>query len=539
MDDFWRRRADWAFACVCAAFAIYSFIYILRLSFVVDGVRYFTLADDQMISMRYAEHLARGDGLVWNTGGPRIEGYTNFLWVLYMALFHWAGVARPWISACVQASGAAFLLVNLVFVRKLAEHLSGGSAAAGVIAAALTAFYVPLDNWAFQGTEVSLLTLAVTISVWLAETGTRTVSHVVLYLVLGAMTLVRPDTVVITVAVLGALTFAEPARLRRHLGVGVAITAAFVAAETVFRLAYFGDPLPNTYYLKITGIPLLMRTSRGLGVSIVFVASIIPFIGVLSRLRRHAAAGGRWVALAVFVAQLGYSAAAGGDAWERWGGANRFVSIAMPLLFALVAAVLVRAPWRISLPRVRLPRVVQLSAATLGLLIAGNSLALELSTEGDPLSRLSLATKPPEADADERHVRAALALRRVTDPSATVAVVWAGAIPYFSERPAIDLLGKMDRRIAHEPMHLPDAAHRWTGFVPGHLKWDYAYSIGELKPDIIQAPLWTVPWAVDNALPDLDAEYQLIPRESDDVIDWFARRNSPRVHFERQRLRPR
>ncbi|MGB5138377.1 MAG: hypothetical protein WBP29_07570, partial [Candidatus Zixiibacteriota bacterium] len=41
--------------------------------------------DDAYISFRYAENLINGDGLVFNIG-ERVEGYTNFLWVILLAL---------------------------------------------------------------------------------------------------------------------------------------------------------------------------------------------------------------------------------------------------------------------------------------------------------------------------------------------------------------------------------------------------------------------------------------------------------------------
>src|SRR4029453_17630112 len=106
-----RSRA--VFWTLVAAFCAYAALFIARTSFVVDGVRYFTLADDQMISMRYAENFAAGHGLVWNAGGERIEGFTNLLWVLYMSLLHAIRVPRPVISLCIQLSGALFLLLNL------------------------------------------------------------------------------------------------------------------------------------------------------------------------------------------------------------------------------------------------------------------------------------------------------------------------------------------------------------------------------------------------------------------------------------------
>jgi hypothetical protein len=79
--------------------------------------------------------------------------------------------------------------------------------------------------------------------------------------------------------------------------------------------------------------------------------------------------------------------------------------------------------------------------------------------------------------------RYGLALRAATTGDATIAVAWAGAIPYFSHRPTIDLLGKSDRVIA------TGERQPTIGFFPGHDKWDYGYSIGQLRPDVV-AQLW-------------------------------------------------
>jgi hypothetical protein len=68
-------RSRWIYL-LAAVFCGYATLFIYRTSFVIDGVRYFSLLDDEMISMRYARNLAHGYGLVWNPGGERIEGYT-------------------------------------------------------------------------------------------------------------------------------------------------------------------------------------------------------------------------------------------------------------------------------------------------------------------------------------------------------------------------------------------------------------------------------------------------------------------------------
>jgi hypothetical protein len=84
-------------------------------------------------------------------------------------------------------------------------------------------------------------------------------------------------------------------------------------------------------------------------------------------------------------------------------------------------------------------------------------------------------------------VRYGRALAEATAPEATIAVVWAGAIPYVADRPAVDVLGKNDPVVAR-------AGHRWVaqpsylggaGFVPGHTRWDYDWSIRQARPDVI------------------------------------------------------
>jgi arabinofuranosyltransferase len=516
------KSIDRSFIFLAVAFLAYAAVYIFRLSFDIDGVRYFTLADDQMISMRYAENLASGAGLVWNAGGPRVEGFSSFLWVVYMALFHAAHVPRPWISACIQASGAILLLINLLFTKRLAERLSGGSAATGMIAAALTAFYVPLDNWAFQGTEVSVMTLTVTVIAYLVvRESWNSPSPGVWALVAGA-TLVRPSAIVIALALFLYVIATRPASWKQSLIRGGIIVGAFVIVETAFRTWYFGDPLPNTYYVKLTGIPAWMRIGRGFVVTAIFLVELTPVAWVFVRsvrsrewCRRHA------YLLAIFGSQLAYNVYVGGDAWEWWGGSNRFVAIAMPLFFVM-------ATTSVSAYLSEVFRPMQLAAATAACVFTVNVLAFAMWPIAAPWQRLLLIRKPPQSEQDSHAVKSALMLRRTTDPSTVIAVTWAGAIPYFSERPAIDLLGKMDPHIAHQPMHVPVGEQRWLQFVPDHLKWDYSYSISTLKPDIIQAPLWTVPGVSSNAVPLLKREYTKRRLGT----DWYVRNDSRKVHFE-------
>jgi hypothetical protein len=73
----------------------------------------------------------------------------------------------------------------------------------------------------------------------------------------------------------------------------------------------------------------------------------------------------------------------------------------------------------------------------------------------------------------------------------TVGVWYAGSLPYFIERRAIDFLGKSDRYIAHLPADTSGAV-AWAGMnsVLGHNKYDLNYSIKTLKPTYVQSLKW-------------------------------------------------
>jgi arabinofuranosyltransferase len=155
------------FTIVIASFLGYAALFVYRTSFVVNGERYFSLFDDAMISMRYASHLANGQGLVWNSSMPPVEGYTNPLWVLYMACIHLLPIAPSKISLVVQITAVVCLAINLYFVRRISLSLSDGSPLIALGAVVLTALYLPINNWSLQGMEVSVLVMTVTICVWL------------------------------------------------------------------------------------------------------------------------------------------------------------------------------------------------------------------------------------------------------------------------------------------------------------------------------------------------------------------------------------
>ena len=94
------------FTLIILSFLLYSAVIIFRTSMVFNGVRYFILSDDLMIQMKYAYNLIHGHGLVWNAAGPRVEGITDPLWVIYLGILQLIPLSMAKVSILVQISGA-------------------------------------------------------------------------------------------------------------------------------------------------------------------------------------------------------------------------------------------------------------------------------------------------------------------------------------------------------------------------------------------------------------------------------------------------
>jgi len=76
--------------------------------------------DDAYISYRYARNLAEGLGLVYNEG-QRIEGYTNFLWTVVLALVDAVGLDQ---NTLAKLLGGAATLGTLWLVFRWSETLA-------------------------------------------------------------------------------------------------------------------------------------------------------------------------------------------------------------------------------------------------------------------------------------------------------------------------------------------------------------------------------------------------------------------------------
>ncbi|NPV49281.1 MAG: chromate transporter [Armatimonadetes bacterium] len=504
----------------------YALAFVQRSSCMVEGQRVYALFDDAMVSMAYARTLAEGHGLVWYPGAPRVEGFTNLLWTLWMAALHATGVGMLRVSLLVQLSAIMLLALNLVLVWRLARELTGNSYGAGLAAVVLVGACLPLNTWGLQGMEVAPLAPLLTGALLLAirRLGPpATAPSPLPYALLGLGTLLRPDVAVLLLACAGALAMMDRAHWRRHALYALAALLLFGGGQTVFRWLYYGDLLPNTCYLKMTGYPAALRVSRGLIVLAEYVLRtgwplcLAPLVAVVWRRNRRLA-----LIAVMVVAQAGYSAYAGGDVWEDWGAANRYLSVMLPGFLVMFAWMvhLGNAAAREYLTRPWLRALVRPASAGLVLLAA---VAFATSGSRANLRQLLLLDPPLHAADNWRMVRLGLKLRQCTTPDARIAVLWAGSLPYFAQRPAVDILGKNDPHIARLTVAPPAGPGRFRAFMPGHTKWDLRYTIHDQRPDLIV-----------HLFPDLEREARPWLRLAYEPLPWgdrtlWVRRDSPAV----------
>jgi hypothetical protein len=456
-------RHTWLLAA-CLVVLAFAGASAVRNSLTIDGARYFWLDDDQMIAMRYARNLAAGHGLVWNPG-ERVEGYSNPLWTVVMAGVHLLPLDDARTSLAVRALNALLACLVLAATARLVGRLTGERSLVLPAVLLSVALSHELLFWALHGFETTLLTVvflaALDASLADAQSGNPRVRTWVL---IGLLPLVRSDGHHLLLAACGVAIGLAPHRARALARAPIAL--AFPAAHLLFRRLYYETWLPNTYLLKVDGYPWSERLARGIDYVTYFgtfywLVVLLALIGTLVSADRRR----RGLLLAGLAVGVAYTLHVGGD---NFFGA-RFLAPYAPLLFVLagVGAQQIAAGNRVA-------------EATLLAAGAGSYLAFValLGLLGSGYTLIANPNGGPEPS-----LVSALTIRDNAAPQTRVAVHAAGIVPYFSRRPAVDLLGKCDRHIAARP---PD------GTYVGHDKIDPDYSLGEREPDLV-VMLWLPP----------------------------------------------
>jgi hypothetical protein len=244
-----------------------------------------------------------------------------------------------------------------------------------------------------------------------------------------------------------------------------------------FRWRYYGYPLPNTFYAKVTLGDADAQRARGLAYLETFIRIHLGYVpllvALLPLLRRRWRLWSSYLVLTVVVygAYIGY---VGGD----WSVGRFFVPL-MPLYYALLAGgLIVAGQWlaeRLHQPHA-MPKwvttalsVLAVASLTVGVLVASSlngEKALFLDRFDARLAGRARTTMGKW-------------LHENVDLDTYIAVDAAGQIPFYSDLRTLDLYGLNDLTIAHREVETMGQG------TPGHEKMDMDYVLFGAQPDYI------------------------------------------------------
>jgi hypothetical protein len=420
------------------------------------------ISDDAFISFRYARNLLDGHGLVFNPG-ERVEGYTNLLYVLLVAGVSWFGLD------CVTAGRAIGIVSTALLAFATCAACLKVTGRKGqpyaVLAAAALLLNPFLAIWTSGGLETplfALLNMATVLAAIALEPGRRSF-FLISALGLG-LTLTRPEGIgaYVFTAAWCFLSWDRPAKAKAALLLpGATLFLLGVSAVTGWRLWYYGDPLPNTFYVK-SGFTA-SHLARGLSYAGAFARNgYVPASLVLGLVAAILLPAKRTFYLIGFLLTLLVEVIlVGGDGLPAY----RFMVPLLAPMFTLAGLGL------FALNR----RLQHSDVAAICLMAAGVGLAAWSFHPRRDISYLMVEEQKSDVAVWSRVGRW---LKANVPPTTVVATVPIGAVAFYSGLPTIDMMGLTDRHIARVPVM--QLGKGWAG----HEKHDGAYVLSR-EPDML------------------------------------------------------
>ncbi len=421
--------------------------------------------DDAFITYRYARNLARGEGLVFNPG-ERVEGYTNFLWTVLHALPEWAGWSTPVFS---QLVGIALMVATVAVTLRLARRVFGSEAFAFLVVLVLLAnmTFLTYATGGLETMQQALLVVAVAALLLPAPDtgrGAAVARRVGAGVCAGLAVLTRMDSAVLVGTLIVVALVVEwrrstrPERRTLDLVRSAALiggpAALIVVPWLIWKLAYYGNLLPNTFYAKSAGSPIVPPL-YGLFYLLVFFISYAAFL-LIGRWRRYRgelfAVHGMAQLLVVVPVWFLYICVVGGDFMEF-----RFM---VPIMFvlAMTAAFLLD---RFTNRRAQAVLLVVL------LMFSFSHRVMPTVIPYPVLTFRELSHWPNDSTTTWKGRGEFLAEQFPGGPDVegqpTIAIAPLGVLPYFADLPTVDMLGLTDPVTARE-------GYAIEPYYPGHVR---------------------------------------------------------------------
>ena len=414
------------------------------------------IQDDAYISWRYADNLASGLGLVWNQG-ERVEGYTNFLWTVILAVPHAVGLD---VEMFAFALGITLFTGTLAIFYWLVGTLMRSWFVAAV-ATLILALFPSFAAYATGGLETGLQTFLLTATAAPILSAIRrnrpsALASVTIGTTAALAILTRMDSVIIAaplISIYVGVFIAPPGwHKRAALAPAILVPTVICGGWLAWKLAYYGALLPNSYRVKVEGASGLVREGvRYVRTFVEAYAFYLPIacipIGAWLTWERRL----DWRVAAVLglpqLLWLAYVVRVGGDFMEY-----RFFVPILPLAFLATY-------WVMGALDTRPARVALLTT----IVLAGGMLAYSSPRVPKPVgSPLPLEQLEVPHDHEWFEIGSVLGQAFAHGVRPRIAVVPSGVIPYRSRLPSVDMLGLNDPEV-EQFIHIPDQliGHRY------------------------------------------------------------------------------
>lgn len=236
---------------------IASFLLILITLYYAFSFIDFTIPpfEDAAMLMRYAQHLAGGNGIVWNIGEPPVDGATDFLFMAASAALIKLGFT---VGQSVRGIGFASHLVTVLIVYWANRRIHKANIPFSLLSGLYLAFGTGLSYVsAYFGTPFFALAAASTwtLSLLLMKEENPRWRLSLAFALSGLVTgLIRPEGVILAVLMMLAIIYMRG--MKNSLPILFTFGAVFIllgGAYFLWRWDYFGYPLPNPFYKKGEG----------------------------------------------------------------------------------------------------------------------------------------------------------------------------------------------------------------------------------------------------------------------------------------------
>ncbi len=215
------------------------------------------VCDDIYITFRYVDNFLQGYGIVYNAG-ERVEGYTHFLWFLLLSFFRLFKLELSTISIFL----GLFSYTGIIYLFFSISRKNEGKKRYFIPFTAL-ALSVNYDFaiWATGGLETMFYTLLISLVFYIYYFSEIKESTKLLFtgLLLALACMTRPDAVIFylyanfLILLWKVFTNKTIKELIKKLICFNLPFVIFLLPYLIWKIIYYGDIVPNTYYVKSAG----------------------------------------------------------------------------------------------------------------------------------------------------------------------------------------------------------------------------------------------------------------------------------------------